>query len=69
MASDDEWRPGNLTDPISDTQELKLRKKRGALGDLFRRKDQGGTIVDDMVKAQGGTVMGDIANTIEHCGL
>jgi hypothetical protein len=35
--------------PSSDMQEHKLRKKRGALGDLFRRKDQGSTVVDDLV--------------------
>jgi hypothetical protein len=60
---------GISADPTSDTQEQKLRKKRGALGDLFRRKDHGATVVDDMIKNQGGTVMNDIAQTLEYSGL
>jgi len=40
---------GISADPTSDTQEQMLRKRRGTLGDLFRRKDQGGMIVDDMI--------------------
>jgi hypothetical protein len=53
---------GISTESISETQEQRLRKKRGALSDLFRRKGQGGLIMDDMVKDQGGAVMSDIAH-------
>lgn len=38
---------GIIEGPINETQEQKLRKMRGALGDIFRRKDQGPAIVDD----------------------
>ena len=44
---------GISEDSVSDIQEQKLRKKRGGLGHIFRRKDQvkdqGGRIVDNMV--------------------
>jgi hypothetical protein len=59
---------GIIVGPGNETQELKVRKKRGALGDLFRRKDSGLATGDNMVhpKDQGSTVMGDMAHALEY---
>lgn len=62
---------GIIGGPGNETQDQKLRKKRAALGDLFRRKDSGFPTGDDMVrpKDQGGTVMGDMVHALDYCGI
>jgi hypothetical protein len=61
---------GIIEGPTNETQEQKFRKMRGALGDIFRRKDQGPAIVDDMVRHKDqGSTMNDIAHALDYCGI
>jgi hypothetical protein len=52
---------GIWEDPTGDTQEQKLRKKRGGLGDIFRRRDQ--------VKDQDGTILDDMVHAVDFCDV
>lgn len=52
---------GISEDSMGDKQEQKLRKKRGGLGDIFRRKDQ--------VKDQGSAIVDDMVHAMEFSGV
>lgn len=57
---------------INETQDQKLHKKRGALGDFFRRRDQGISTMDDIVhgKDRGNSIMDDdMVHVLDSCGV